>query len=785
MAVPTPNIGATFPLDDSAYGTHRLTTPADAYEVMSTLITANEARNIRLASIKGMLDGNPPFPSGKLKAIGQGWRNNWSTLEGRAVASAACVPFYDLASSSATLLSVECHYGDPTRRDEWSQIIAEEADRVIKSWAAFDTRLFRLIYNFVCYGRGFLGWPEDGDWRFKMWPHDRVLFPDGVDLDPDALDLFIVRSSYTVGELYRKIKHLDIATEVGWNAEAVRAAINRAVPNEPMAGQFTDHVALQRAFTDKDAYWNARCNTVNAAQIFIREHSGKWSRFLIEETGQPGAYGTRNRTDPKDSPTFLYQRFEAYDDLCEIMSPFFFEPRDDTWNGATGLGKDLFAPMQAKDRLRMSQLDATFMRGSLILRAITPAALNTVPLSQLGACTIIGPDFEAQQSTMLGDIESATVVNRDLDSMLQSNTGVYRPRMDKPQGNPRTATEAQQDFMQSTVLGESAVNRFYCQLDPTVQQLFVRLCKGEGPPEATKAARAFKKACKERGVPDEIWRKVTTDLDSYVSVRASRAIGSGSKFVRQQAILSLAPITGGFPEAGRQAWHADVIAAATNQTKVARYLPQPGVPNRMDEHMRLALLENAALKEGAPIVRVAVDNDMIHAQVHMAAMGEAVGSLEKGADPAVVLAFLHAAGPHVLQHLQGLQLDEATKDQTKAMVKQWQQLAGIADQLAAKLQKDAETKAQAEAVQSGQDPDTQLKQAELEAKLALAERKTNAGIMQKQQKLDASIAQGQQKQDATLARERMTTTQKMALEDAKTAHELMLAQAKGRNGDED
>jgi hypothetical protein len=393
--------------------------------------------------------------------------------------------------------------------------------------------------------------------------------------------------------------------------------------------------------------------------------------------------------------------------------------------------------------------------------------MSKIGLVQIGAFNVIPPDFDVQQSQVLGDITTALAVNNDMDQRLSRNTGIYRASPERKPGNPLTATQAQLEFQAATILGNSAVNRFYNQLDPAYGELVRRITSPNlsRTDESSVAALDFQERCFHRGVPKAA-------LLSRKSVKAFRSMGNGSAVMRQTTLNALAPYSMQWPETGRSNFNDDVIAAHTNQSKVERYNPKAERMGQPTDQANLAMLENAAMKTGADVIWTPTQNNLTHSEVHLKASADAAGALQQGADPTHVLAFMEKVGPHIAQHLQALSQDPSHQKQYKALSDEFKRLGQIADKLHAQVQKmmqqqqeEAQKQQQAQSIMQGTDGDTAIKAATAQAKIKQSEIKQAVGLRQKEEKHQQDMTQKQQD---------------MAIKDAQAAAQIAIEHAKAQ-----
>lgn len=729
----------------------RIASAADARTIANELVRASQDRSRFNAKIKGMIDGNPPYNAEKLRSNGQAWRTNINFMEGKAALSAALAPYYDLFSGSPRYANVQCIYGSEADREYFSRVISEEFDYLMKSYDGFDFNMQSMLHDMLGYGKGFIMWPDKSDWRFHNVGQHRVFVPDGTDACSQNLDVLVIRQSFRVHVLWGFIKNKETAKSVGWNIEATVDAIGCAMP--VLSGgqnQMYNYDYLQQRLKDRDITEGVRSATVQVAHVFVKEFNGKVTHCIVLEDD------VRDDNGQSKKDEYLFKSIGRYDKWSQTISTFFFETLDGSWNGASGLGRDIYAPMEIKNRMHCSKYDAVFMRSGITLQAKTADSLQKTALVQVGAFNIIPPNYEVQQATILGDLDGLMAANREMDGMIQANTGIYKPRLEQPSGNPRTAEEVRLQFQAATVLGNSAVNRYYLNLDKFYSEVYRRASNPNlsDDNEGCRMAMEFQSACEKRGVPKIALLKTKC-------VRAMRNVGNGSSLMRKSALQSLMNIYPLLPENGKRAFVEDMVAVETNQEVVDRYVPRSIESKLPDDQAATAMIENGMFKIGAPVQWTPTQNNVVHAQIHLQAAAMAAQSLQQGANPLEVVSYIDNAGKNIAVHLQYISTDPTRREEFKILNEQFMSLAKVSDSLRDQIQKDMEqqqnaqaeaqaAQQQAQAIQSGQDPDTAVKVASAQVDARLKSAKVNQQLQQKQAKFE----------------------QDMALKDARTAAEI-------------
>ena len=771
------------PIAGSKPPKRRLDDPAKAQTIVANLWNAANDRNLKNAAIQGQIDGNPPYSPTRLRQAGRASDANFNTLESKAIRSAALVPYYDLFAGGNRYVDVKLDlFPDDYRASYASGVVSSEYDRMLRRWRNFENTMHGVLTDMVTFGRGHAPWDGLGSWRFNKVSFYRVLVPDATPIDDSKLEVVVILQDWPVATLYKNIRDEATARAAGWDIDETLSAIANAVPVDPSVPN--DPQAAQAMLKDSDIYVSARSSTVQTATLFVREFNGKWSEIMVRRDQIPAM--SQSSAQPV-APRFMFKAWDRYDCVQEILNSFFFEVADNNWNGASGLGKDIFAIMQLKDRLACTQADAVFLRNSLVLQPRQALDKTRMQVLQIGKVTWIPEGVEAQQSTILGDITSTIEVSRELTMMTERNTGIYRPTLEKVKGNPETLGEFQMKFAQATVLSASAINRFYSQLDRVYEEQWRRViaagmkgtCKESASPEDWEnEARRFVKRCEDRGVP----RK---DLEKLDYIRAYRNIGNGSAALRQQALQGLLSIYQLYPADGQQNILEDFTRAAGSQTAVERYLPATARQNLPTDQQWQAMMENAALRNSAPVTWTPSQNNIVHANTHLQAASQAAASLGQGANPMEVLGFLDAVGGHVAVHIERERQNPTSKDALKAIEQQWKQMAQVADKLRQKLQQDAQQQQDLREQQQQILTDTDIKRMDVMMKNQTSREKAAATLQLKKERQDAELSLKAQKQqvDNALADASNAADISRQLSKTQTEQEIAKSQANDSSGE--
>jgi len=724
----------------------RLADAASAREIFQKLIMADQLRNATRSKLRGLVDGNPPYNPSELRRNNQAFRTNVNFRESEAFLSLAMASFYDVFAEVPTYANIRTGYGnDMDKREDWSKIITEEFDRLQKLDKDFDYIMQLSQREMVLVGDGPLIFEDATDWRCKAIMANDLLVPDGTKSNVSDWKVALVRTRMGVDDLFEKIQDEEAAKATGWNVDYVRQRIRAAMPEPYRSGVQYDWEFFQRQLRSNDITFSARSEVVLMCHVFYKEFDGKISHAIIDE---------------RDSQGFMYRKLRRFSRWEQVIHPMYYDRGDGEHHGVKGLGIKMLQAMELKNRLRCAMVDAAFARTQILFRPLNANALSKTSVVQQGPYAILPPDYEVIQQNIAGVLDAPMAVNAELENVLQGNLSQYRQSLSKPQGNPKTAFEVNVMVSQQSAIGKTQLSRYYNQLDSFFEERYNRASNPNLNPitKSDKDAIEFQRRCKERGVPVQ----AMMDIDF---VEATRTVGQGSQFAKQQLLGSLLSLSGALPEGGKINLLKDYIAAQVGQQMVDRYLPTQIQSSRIQDQAALAVLEHASIHQSnMPIVTDTQDH-VIHIDTHMAAANQAASSLQSGGNPQEIMLFMQGIGQHVQDHLQRLSTDPARRQQVDGYAQHLQELGKTIEQLGQMLQQQQQGQAQmqqAQAIQQGTDPRTAVMNADIQAKIARQNAETMANIQRQNAKTNADLSRRNAKTTADIQRANATAESDLA-----------------------
>jgi hypothetical protein len=736
------------------------------------IIEDDRPRNKFDARIKGCADGNPPYGNATLKKHGQSFRCNTNFMELDAAFKAGLVPLVDLLSGSAHYANVRLRLEDPTISSQKSQIASEEWDRMLKDSDTFEHNILLAMGDRLKFGTAFM--VSDSNWSVepKWCNRFNVHVPPRTQACVDYLGELVIEEELEVCDLW-KSANAARAEEAGWNVAEVRNAIRRAQPTDRYDQNHPDRSQAQAA--DHDAVDSESLAVVKGVHHFVKEFDGSISHYILE---LEGASATDSPTAESKPDGDLFAKVGEFKSWSECFWATFQDVTEGAWNGASGMGKVIIKPVEIKNRLYCTAVDLAFLRSSVNLQATTEASFGKLAIINQGPVTVYPPGVTPMNvASFVGDIESVLALDESIYRKMGRNTGVYAQVPEKGPGNPRSASEVILSNQTSATLTNSAVNRFYRDLDRLFSEMYRRTVHAPASARSERV-KEFLKRCEER-------RVTLQDLQKQDYVRAQRNSGGGSLIMRQQNRAQMTPLVSMFPPKGQEEWVRDSVADLSTFDTASRYMPSIEAGEDITHHHQIAALENDSLVHGSPVIYSPQDNHVIHAQVHLQNATGAIQSLQQGGDPAQVLAALDMVMPHASMHIVALEGNPARQNEAKLLRQQWNDIAKLTDQLRKNVQKMQEdqqksqqAQARAQAIQGGQDPEFRLKVAEQQADLALRQNKQNVMLSQKAEKDKANMALADAKAASEIRLSAARTLSEIEVSKAKAATEIEVSKGK-------
>ncbi|MEA2552007.1 MAG: hypothetical protein QOJ65_183 [Fimbriimonadaceae bacterium] len=630
--------------------------------------------------VNEMIDGDPPYDDQELDTLGHGDAVNLNFLEGTAVVESALSSYNDLTSSVDILWTCHTKYGDKAQRPELGRIISEEWTRINKEWSRFEFNVQHLADKFVKHGVGVAYFDNDVDWRWKTSGLGDFHLPRDTEACEEELEYAIATRSYTVSKLYQFIEDPEAAKANGWNADMVKQAIWNAYKGGLSSSpSLSDWEEFQVQIKNNDLFYGyAKAPKVKVNHLYVREFSGTYSHYMLDEKGE--------------LDDFMFKREDRFKEIGDCLVLFTYGIGNGYYHGIRGLGYKIFPQIQTSNRLRCRLVEGGMLGSSLLIQPSSAEDLENLNLVYYGPYAVLPPNMKTIERVVPNFAQNVMPIIQDLSRQIQNNTGSYAARAVTPESNTeRTKFEVQAQLQQESTLSTAAMNLFYLPWKRLGTASFRRAQNRDYRQDDPGGCQVFefRRRCVERGVPMEAIYKVD-------KIEPVRAIGYGSPGNRLLALNEIEAMAPQFDPVGRRNALRDRVAVRVGYEQAERYVPSIEGNQRPPIDAKIAELENASLRQGQLVSVQPGEMDDVHLGIHMGDMTHVITLVSQGqSDPKEALTYFQQAFPHCAAHVKQLAVDPLNKSKVNDIEHGLTILGEQAQQIQKALIEDMKAQAQA------------------------------------------------------------------------------------------
>lgn len=733
----------------------RMTDARQVQDYARKLVQNDDKRSKKRALVDGLVGGNPPYKASKLREAGRADAANVNWGIGRAYMESGSGAYYDLFTEAPGYITVKTDHGNAEQQEIWSNILSMEADRILRNDKDWDYNMQLSQWDCVLHGCGPMIFENAYDVLPIAVRCGDLKVPELAKSTTTNWDAATAFRTIYPPELYAYIRNEKAAAAVGWDVEYTKRVIANAMNILQRPGMTYDWEFYQQELKNNSLTYQDDENKVcSIVHVFWREFNGRITHAIVERETTVTTDGELGKRSEKDTQVqFLYRKIGRYKNWQECIHPMYYDRGDGgKHHSVTGLGVKMYSAMEYENRIVCNLCDKA-AAPKILFKPTTTEQAQKFQMAVMGDYAVVPAGFDIEQGAVAGLMNDGLAMHQTLNQILQSNLSSYRQQVPmRERGNPATKYEKQLEASQQSALNKTQFNRYYQQLDHLYAEIYRRLSNLN---TTDSRAKEFQSRCEQQGVPREAIAKTSL-------IQATRVVGQGSSFMRKQAIDSLFAIVGSLPEDGRTNLIDDKIAAEAGQAAVLRYNPKRAQALPTDQEAEAAQWIGL-MKVGVTPLITSSQNPVVYATAFMAAAVQAIQSLQQGANPMEVLAFLNICGPAIAAHLKRFAMDPTRQTEFKKLSEQWQMLAKLTDDLNKQMQKaQQQARQQQEATQQVMS-EAQLAQAKTANDIQLKNVKTAAQLKQQAEKHNLKLAQG---------------IQNLSLNDAKAASQIMIEQAK-------
>src|SRR4029077_3495868 len=168
-----------------------------------------------------------------------------------------------------------------------------------------------------------------------------------------------------------------------------------------------------------------------------------------------------NFDDVEDERGYLYKKKNKFDSFSNVICPFFYDTGPDgTGHSVKGMGPKIYDFCDVSNRMTCQMLDGAVIGSGITLEAQEGASLEETQVALVGGATVVQPGYKVVQTRIAESLNGAMSMRRELQNVLQSNTGTYRQRPAETDRQEPTLGQAQLNYQTQAQLGKGATNRY-------------------------------------------------------------------------------------------------------------------------------------------------------------------------------------------------------------------------------------------------------------------------------------------------------------------------------------
>lgn len=660
------------------------------------------------AAIHGLLAGNPPYDPAELQKHGLGWVSNFNDMSADSKVAKGSEALWNLVNEVEYLINYQIHYDDKTLNadphlEEWQDIIAHEADDVIRGWRSFETVENTKATQLMELGVSPVFWPDPEDWHYRSVELSRFYIPDQTLTDLDRLSSCCVESFYDVQYLFQAYEHKrKNPKSSNWNETELKNLLLRQANTYYKAqGLPYNEMDAQRKLESGDLMWeSAFTDNIRLVSLYYKEYDGKITHLMFHQTiGQ-------------QEPLFLADRiYESWDEALNIFTA---HPGKFTIHENRGLGHKIFALAQATNQMHCSMVDAGRLAATVLLRSSPLQGHDASPLriypggvSHIGTSEVVENQIGENVNQLVGLAEYFEGVQQR--NIMNSGDDPAAPDADK--GSVPASQARMMAFKEFGVL-RNVVNHYYSSQDFTYQnihRIWLRALSGNRKTwPAYKDAKRWFDRCVAAGVPKEVFEwDEENNRPRHLYCGASRVAGDGSTLARIMGLEAMQQIVGALGPDGVYEWQRQWIMATVGKHHVRAFLPSKEQMRAQFGGNSVAGVENAIMQMGKSPVMSLYDDHPAMLQTHLALANQVFGALsQQQMQPLEADRILSVLSPHMQEHFEAAvknPFNKAFVEQFKPYLGQIVKLselnrANAAKQLQAQVKAEEENAAATEAV---------------------------------------------------------------------------------------
>jgi len=728
----------------------RFTDAAQMYSVLETFKKADKIASDKRTLVTGLIDGNRPYDPKELEDRGQGDRTNLNFRQAETTLEEFTEPLFDLLTSDLNLVMAKVTHPDVDKGTSrfYSDVIAEEFTTMCRAWPGFHQHIILHQQEIGTFGLGPLWHDHTTDWKFRHVKRGSALWAEEAEIGSAPKILYIMDSQQYL-DLYAMVRTPEAEKEsktAGWNTDQIKLLIlKKTNPKATYGTQVQKYnlqawEAYQTSIRNNDMGTFQPGETIAVAHCYHEEFDGKITHSIIEADSTPEDY--------------LFQKEGEYGRFDEFWHPICENYGRGTWRSIRGKGQKMYPQHVITNRLMCQLTDLGFITGSIIFSGGETGEIQKMQLVRMGPTSYMPQGVSVEQDLLGARLDGPLTVLNLMHQSLQKNTQTQQPSRQNIRGGDATPLgETRQAQAAGENLRRVGIATYYMQIDFFYNTTFTRTVSGKHVPGDTgeRDARDFIKRCEARGVPKEILSP------KYVTVKAIRSIGAGSRAQRLSDLTALHSMKGGMPEDGKRNVDRDFIIGLVGPERAERYISLSEQDRLPIQEITLVIMENATMAGGTALPVAPDQEHATHLFSEYGHLREVLRMREehqKNAENMDLQSMARVAPifvQHIQFHAQGLAQDPSREDEAA----QAMDMLGVLANWIKQVQQQAGEQAEAMAKEQERQAQSQANRAAMEERLRVME-------IQQRNMLDFQVNMEKAQREA--GRREAMTAHKIALE---------------------
>jgi len=592
--------------------------------------------NYNRSLVDSMFDGGPPKLQSNQVAQGGIQETNINWGDGEQMLHEQVAVLDDLIFSPEVIGStpLKRSYLDEETRSDYEEVIAEEISAMIREAPFFVTTKQREHLELKKHGVVAAYHSDEIDWRWDVAGLEYFKMPRPTQIGIENLPYCGIRADINPEKLYEKIRDPKIARQAGWNVPAVKRALMKAAPMNPISD---DWEAWERYWKDNDyqmSYDKAVCPLV---WMPVKELDGTVSLLLFNWDG---------------SDDFLYQKRNAFGGMERFCQIYIDNVGTNKYyHSIRGFGHKIYSAVQTVNRMTNQVSDTTTISGMLFFTPPSESDADEAAFTQTSNYSVINPGWvqsevkmpDLQNSVMPGLAMFRELLQRRGGRIGSGNTALYGDSKAN-----KHMLNAQME--QLAVSQDSNLENYLNTWERHYREIVRRICrKGYLPKEpGGDAVAELRRRIYERGVPTE-----ALDHVDWKRCKINRGVGAGSAAVRLLTYDRLQALRGNMSPDTQQLFDRDTTIAIGGVQMADRYFPKPK-DRRLPPDASYADATNPELMRGEQIPVRDGQNHVVIAQIRMEKLQELNQAVSQGGEPVLMqlVVPMHYLLDNMQQHLE-------------------------------------------------------------------------------------------------------------------------------------